>query len=114
MTSAEFECAIDELKKHQIVAVITGIETGVEMTDKICAALGMKGNDPATSQNRRNKFKMHESLRINNLRHIPQLLTSKKKKWCSGLAYLPCRTKPLIPLEQMASICETKEQVEQA
>lgn len=113
----DFDTVINELKKHNIVAVITGSETGVPMTDKLRHALELPGNDPATSQNRRSKFKMHEALRNNNLRHISQLLTSNKEEmmqWAEGLNYRVV----LKPVDSGGTdgvhVCQTKEQVEQA
>lgn len=112
-----FDTVINELKQLNIVAVITGIESGVPMTDKLRHALGLPGNDPATSQNRRSKFNMHEALRKNNLRHIPQLLTNNKEKmmqWSEGLNHRVV----LKPVDSAGTdgvhICQSEKQVEQA
>lgn len=54
----QFFLLLEELKKYEVVAVMVGTETSVELSEEIAKALNLPGNDPATSYLRRNKFYM--------------------------------------------------------
>ncbi|MFI6996484.1 ATP-grasp domain-containing protein [Nocardia sp. NPDC050175] len=54
------------------VAVIAGSEYGVEVADEIAAKLGLRGNDPALSHVRRDKFYMLEAVAGAGLRTARQ------------------------------------------
>ncbi|WP_027253036.1 ATP-grasp domain-containing protein [Photobacterium halotolerans] len=62
---------INRLEQYDIIAVIAGCETGIELADHLADALGVLGNNKQTSRFRRNKYLMQESLRNSNLSHIP-------------------------------------------
>ncbi|MFI9504524.1 ATP-grasp domain-containing protein [Nocardia sp. NPDC052566] len=54
------------------VAVIAASEFGVEVADEIAAKLGLRGNDPALSHARRDKFHMAETVAAAGLRTARQ------------------------------------------
>lgn len=62
---------INRFEEYDIIAVIAGCETGIELADHLADALGVLGNNKETSRFRRNKYLMQESLRNNNLSYIP-------------------------------------------
>ncbi|WP_455921355.1 ATP-grasp domain-containing protein [Pseudomonas putida] len=53
-----------------VLAVIAGCETAIHLTDRLTEHLGLKGNNPATSDARRNKFTMQQALQARGLAHI--------------------------------------------
>lgn len=69
-------CSIDRIYSscvgQNVVCVIAGTETGVEVAEKLAHFLGLEGNNPNTSILRRNKFAMHEELRKFGLSDIKQ------------------------------------------
>jgi biotin carboxylase len=54
---------------------MVGVESGVELTDSLCEALGLRGNGVALSEARRDKFKMIETIRAAGLRAARQFQT---------------------------------------
>ncbi|QMV16707.1 ATP-grasp domain-containing protein [Vibrio spartinae] len=62
---------INTLKDFDVIAVIAGCETGIEVSDALAAELQVNGNNKNTSHVRRNKYLMQQSLSDSNLRHIP-------------------------------------------
>ncbi|MEJ2795561.1 ATP-grasp domain-containing protein [Iodobacter sp. LRB] len=62
---------INRLAEYEIIAVIAGCETGIELADHLAEVLCLPGNDTKTSRSRRNKYLMQECLKNSNLRHIP-------------------------------------------
>lgn len=63
---------LEQLNDFNVVAVISGSETSVELTEQLARELGLPGNDPATSFLRRNKFYMIDEV------HKAGLLTAKQ------------------------------------
>lgn len=59
------------------IAVIAASEFGVEVADEIAAKLGLRGNDPALSHVRRDKFHMLEAVGAAGLRTARQRRTSE-------------------------------------
>ncbi|MFJ5451630.1 ATP-grasp domain-containing protein [Pectobacterium jejuense] len=62
---------IKQLENYDIIAVVAGSETGIELADRLAEMLGLPGNKTPSSPSRRNKYLMQESLRNSNLSHIP-------------------------------------------
>ena len=58
-----FEALIQKLKNAEVVAVLPGTETGVELADQISEALMLPSNGTKLSEARRNKFLMIETCR---------------------------------------------------
>lgn len=63
---------IQQLKVMNVVHIIAGTETGVFLADVLAKKLELPGNNPNTSILRRNKYKMHEALRMSNIAHAKQ------------------------------------------
>lgn len=63
---------ISQLSDFNVVAVLSGSETSVELTEQLAKELDLPGNDPATSYLRRNKFYMIDAV------HKAGLLTAKQ------------------------------------
>ncbi|UMM63049.1 ATP-grasp domain-containing protein [Aristophania vespae] len=62
---------VKELKKYDIIAVIAGCETGIELADNLAELLHLAGNETKSSSTRRNKYLMQECLKNNNINYIP-------------------------------------------
>ena len=59
--------------KHEdweVMNVIPGCETGVELADRLCNYLGLAGNDINLTIARRNKFDMGETVRRAGIRAL--------------------------------------------
>ncbi len=59
----DLDITIDSLRSAGVGHVVAGTETGIELTDRLSAGLGLAGNDPESSCLRRVKTSMHERLR---------------------------------------------------
>ena len=57
----------------QIIAVLPGAETGVELADTLSEAMHLRTNGTALSEARRNKYVMGETIRSAGLRAVKQL-----------------------------------------
>ena len=66
----DFDEFISRLKKYDIVAAFPGTEAGVRLADRIVKALGLRGNDEATTHLRCNKAGMYEALGRAGIRRI--------------------------------------------
>lgn len=81
----DFEEFINQLKKYEIAAVVPGSESGVRFAEKLSKALGVKGNDPETTNLRRTKAGMYEALGRAGIRRIEsEIVTTEeqvKKFW---------------------------------
>ena len=66
----DFDDFISRLKKYDIVAAFPGSEAGVRLADRIVDALGLVGNDEATTYLRCNKAGMYEALGKAGIRRI--------------------------------------------
>lgn len=73
---SEQENIIKKLSDLGVDAVIAGAETGVEVADKVCAALGLRGNGLDKSKGRRSKSLMHKYADLAGVRVPKQLLTN--------------------------------------
>lgn len=65
---------VRELGRYRPSAVLPGTESGVIIADLVADALGLPGNDPATSAGRRDKYEMHNRLKANGLRAMDHYL----------------------------------------
>ncbi len=59
-----------KLRKYEILAVVPGSESGVRFAEKLSKVLGLRGNDPETTDLRRTKAGMIEALGKAGIRHI--------------------------------------------
>ncbi len=75
-----FEELIDRLKKYGIAAVVPGSESGVRFAEKLSHALGVRGNDPETTDLRRTKAGMFEALGRAGLRRIESRVVTTEEQ----------------------------------
>ncbi|NCC25815.1 MAG: methyltransferase domain-containing protein [Deltaproteobacteria bacterium] len=107
-----------DLNPWQPMSVLVGCETGVELADELAHALGLPGNDPATSPARRDKFLMHQALARAGVRSLKSHMTddlSDLLAWVRDEGGLPVVLKP--PKSAAADgvhICRTEEEIRRA
>lgn len=70
----QFDDIVRNYREIPLDAVIAGSESGVYLAERVAAALNLDGNNPRSSNLRRNKYDMQEALRKNGLRMIQQYL----------------------------------------
>jgi biotin carboxylase len=77
--SSDIATMAEEIKKNgwEILAVLAGAETGVELADKLSEHMGLRTNGTALSEARRNKFIMGETVRAAGIRAVKQLYATK-------------------------------------
>jgi biotin carboxylase len=68
-----------------VLAVIAGAETGVELADALSERMGLRTNGSALSEARRNKYVMGETIRAAGVRAVKQL---KSSSWHEIEAYV--------------------------
>ncbi|ELR66238.1 hypothetical protein C942_04900 [Photobacterium marinum] len=93
-----FEEIIGILKSLNIKAVISCLETSVVLADKVAYELNLKGNNPNSSNLRRDKYKMGEALRHAGLRAVKQQLATSKEEvydWLEEHKKFPVVVKPV-------------------
>ena len=85
---------------YQIVAVMAGAETGVELADSLSHRMGMKSNGEEGSLARRNKYFMGEKVRSAGVRAVKQcacVSLEQLREFCATLTAIPfkCVVKPV-------------------
>ncbi len=65
-----FDELLKKVKAYDIICVVPGSETGVTLADQLNKALGLKGNDPETTQLRCTKKGMYDALLKAKIRAI--------------------------------------------
>mmetsp|Transcript_15658 Transcript_15658/g.51248 ORF Transcript_15658/g.51248 Transcript_15658/m.51248 type:complete len:228 (+) Transcript_15658:158-841(+) len=82
-----YDKAAEELRKlpYHIVALVAGAETGVRAADELAVRLGLRGNDIAFSEARRNKFLQGEAVRRAGARAVSQKVVTT---WAEASAFL--------------------------
>jgi biotin carboxylase len=65
---------IEQLKRlpWNILSIVAGCETGVELTDRLCKRLDLRRNGDMNSDGRRNKYLMGEAIRSAGVRAVKQ------------------------------------------
>lgn len=87
----------EKLRRLQPVAVVAGTESGVELADFLCEALGLPGNGFAGSAVRRDKFLMHQRLGEAGLRSLRTCRCDTwetARAWATDLDRWPIVVKP--------------------
>lgn len=85
------------LSTLQPACVIAGLETGVELADRLGQLLGLPHNDPDTSVARRDKYAMQEALRAKGVRAVKQCLVGSVESarlWLATHRTWPVVVKP--------------------
>jgi biotin carboxylase len=78
---------VARLRARRPVALIAGIESGVELADRLSEALGLRTNGTALSRSRRDKFAMIETVRAAGLPAAAQILAEDRDcllQWYRG------------------------------
>lgn len=92
-----FDKIVTFLEKFSPLCVMIGHEIGIELGDSLAHRLGLPGNNPATSLERRDKFSMHARLQEANIRSMRQArITSVEaaQKWARSENSWPLVVKP--------------------
>jgi hypothetical protein len=96
--SAGFGSLVEAMREWRPDFMLPGCEHGVELCDQLNAALDLPyRNDPETVQRRRDKYEMHERLRVVGLAAADQTKTSDIKefaRWLSEHDRYPVVVKP--------------------
>lgn len=84
----------------EIIAVMAGAETGVELADSLSARMGLRSNGEAKSLARRNKYVMGEAVRQSGVRAVKQRACTSAPQVIEFLASLTavplkCVVKPV-------------------
>jgi biotin carboxylase len=74
----DLDHTVAELARRQPVAVIAGIESGVELADQLSERLGLRTNGTALSACRRDKFQMVETVKAAGIPAAAQLLATDR------------------------------------
>jgi biotin carboxylase len=69
----------------EVVAVMAGAETGVELADRLSSHLGLRTNGTAITEARRNKYIMGETIRAAGIRAVKQL---RAYSWDEAVTFL--------------------------
>ena len=108
------------LPKMNILAILPGAETGVELADSLTEAMGLRTNGTTHSEARRNKFVMGETIRAAGLRAVKQLRATTWEEVQNFLAsWTPNPFKLIVkPLESAGSdrvtLCRSLQETEDA
>lgn len=95
--TGDLTALMERLRPLQLAFVLPGNESAVELTDALSAALGTRGNPPALTAARRNKFLMIERLSAAGLLTARQAVVETAMEavdWAAGVGW-PVVAKPL-------------------
>ncbi|MFY8106938.1 MAG: ATP-grasp domain-containing protein, partial [Elstera sp.] len=96
--TGDLDALLTQLSGYDIRCVLPGNESAVELADALGGRLGVRGNDPATTKIRRNKFEMIERITAAGLHAARQKLVSTEDEagdWAKAHARWPVVIKPL-------------------
>ncbi len=96
--TGDLDALVTQLSGYDIRCVLPGNESAVELADALGARLGVRGNDPATTKIRRNKFEMIERISAAGLHAARQKLVMTEDEagdWAQAHARWPVVIKPL-------------------
>lgn len=126
----DLSSVLTELKPYQIKFVIPGSEPGVNLADQISNALNLPtSNSLKLSEARRDKFLMHEALKVKGVAAMDHLASSDVKEiitWAKSRKGTPsleekAKSKFSIVLKPLSSagtdgvqVCESEEEIKQA
>jgi biotin carboxylase len=94
----DIEPVLTTLKKNNVVLVIPGAETGVELADILSRRMDLPRNDTTLSLARRNKYMMQENIRARGLRAIREKCSidlSEILTWAETTGSWPVVLKPV-------------------
>jgi hypothetical protein len=96
--TGDLDALMAQLAGYDIRCVLPGNESAVELADALGAQLGVRGNDPATTRIRRNKFEMIERIAAAGLHAARQKLVMTEDEagdWAAAHGRWPVVIKPL-------------------
>jgi biotin carboxylase len=103
-----------QLAAYRPLCVMVGLETGLELVDRLAEKLGLPGNPPQTTLARRDKYAMHEALRAKGVRAVKQRLVDNvddATAWLAAHATWPVVVKPSNSAgSDGVSVCDNLEQ----
>jgi glutathione synthase/RimK-type ligase-like ATP-grasp enzyme len=103
-----------QLTAYRPLCVMVGLETGLELVDRLAEKLGLPGNPPQTTLARRDKYAMHEALRAKGVRAVKQRLVDNvgdATAWLAAHATWPVVVKPSNSAgSDGVSVCDNLEQ----
>lgn len=88
---------VKELSTHEILCVIAGCESGVELASSLGERLGIATNGTRMNDARRSKYAMHEALRIANVPCVSHIKTNSIDSlldWINNVSQYPVVLKP--------------------
>jgi hypothetical protein len=110
----DLEALVGRLADYAPACVMIGLETGVELADRLARHLGLPGNDPRTSERRCDKFVMQETLHAQGMRAIPQARVADvdaARSWLAARDSWPVIVKPTNSAgSDGVTLCHTIEQ----
>lgn len=102
----DLDATVAALAEHRPVAVLAGIESGVELADALSEALGLLSNGSAGSLARRNKRRMVETVAAAGLRAPRQLHTRDPAAAAAWSEHIGSR----VVVKPVSSICNDRVQ----
>lgn len=105
------------LARYRPSAVLPGTESGVVVADRLAAALGLPGNDAASTSARRNKYEMHNRLKSKGLRSMDHFLTRDLEellKWARGGTWPVVVKPPASAGTDSVTFCKEPSELEEA
>lgn len=93
----DFDRLVARLSQFAPMAVAVGLETGLDLTDRLAERLGLPGNDPRGTEGRRDKYVMHETLKAHGVRSIRQCRVTSVEQadaWLADNPIWPLIVKP--------------------
>ncbi|MEU0603868.1 ATP-grasp domain-containing protein [Streptomyces sp. NPDC006393] len=76
--TGDLAATLAAVARHEPVALLAGIESGVELADTLAESLGLRGNGTALSPARRDKFRMTETVKAAGLPGAEQILAGDR------------------------------------
>lgn len=95
--SQNFDELTSALKKYKPKGIMIGVETGLALMDRLAEYFGLPGNNPQTSDTRRDKYLMQETIRNSGLKAVEQCKVNnieKARYWLANYNKYPVIVKP--------------------
>ncbi len=109
---------IRALASYQVRSLLTGIESGVELADRLSEAMGVLSNGTKLSAARRNKFLMQEAIALRGLRSIRQFKSNHVDgiiSWAKAKNISPVVIKPLASAgTDSVMVCQNENEIQSA
>jgi len=114
--SGNIDGTLSQLQKYDILCVIPGNETGVELADQLSEKMGLLSNGTRLSAARRDKFVMVETLKKAGLKTVQHIQSDKVEEilaWARELNKWPVVIKPLKSAgNEQVCFCHSEHEIE--